>query len=60
MKLFWRFCKDRRRGLWGTAACIALSGAVYFLYQLPPLPYFSWGLWTSFPALRSIPGGTGT
>lgn len=40
MKLFWRFCKDRRRILAGAAACIALSGAVYFLYQLPPLPYF--------------------
>ncbi len=40
MKLFWNFCKDRRRILWGAAACILLSAAVYFLYHLPPLPYF--------------------
>lgn len=40
MKLFWNFCKDRRWRLCGAALCILLSGAVYFLYQLPPLPYF--------------------
>ena len=40
MKLLGNFCKDRRRVLLGAAACLLLSGAVYFLYQLPPLPYF--------------------
>ena len=40
MKLFWDFLKDHRRILAGIAACIALSAAVYFLYHLPPLPYF--------------------
>lgn len=40
MKLLGNFYKDRRRILLGAAACFVLSGAVYFLYHLPPLPYF--------------------